>query len=198
MNLPNKLTIFRIILVPVMVIFAYINIDAAFLGISASSWILALIFAISSYTDHLDGMLARKNNQITDFGKFADPLADKILVLSAMLILVEQNKLPAWIPIIVITREFAVSGYRLIAVEKKGEVIAASIWGKIKTATQMVGIIGLFLSNYAFFEFVKNWAILGTEQYIINLVSSILIAISVAATIFSGYDYLKNFKELLK
>lgn len=198
MNLPNKLTIFRIILVPVMVIFAYINLNAEFLGIPVTSWILALIFAISSYTDHLDGMLARKNNQITDFGKFADPLADKILVLSAMLILVEQNKLPAWIPIIVITREFAVSGYRLIAAEKKGEVIAASIWGKIKTATQMVGIIGLFLSNYAFFEFVKNWAILGTEQYIINLVSSILIAISVAATIFSGYDYLKNFKELLK
>ena len=198
MNLPNKLTIFRIILVPVMIIFAYINLNAEFLGIPVTSWILALIFAISSYTDHLDGMLARKNNQITDFGKFADPLADKILVLSAMLILVEQNKLPAWIPIIVITREFAVSGYRLIAVEKKGEVIAASIWGKIKTATQMVGIIGLFLSNYAFFEFVINWAILGTEQYIINLVSSILIAISVAATIFSGYDYLKNFKELLK
>ena len=198
MNLPNKLTIFRIILVPIMVIFAYINIDAAFFGIPATSWILALIFAISSYTDHLDGMLARKNNQITDFGKFADPLADKILVLSAMLILVEQNKLPAWIPIIVITREFAVSGYRLIAAEKKGEVIAASIWGKIKTATQMVGIIGLFLSNYAFFEFVKNGVIIGTPQYIINLVSSILISISVAATIFSGYDYLKNFKELLK
>ena len=198
MNLPNKLTIFRIILVPVMVIFAYINLNAEFLGIPVTSWILALIFAISSYTDHLDGMLARKNNQITDFGKFADPLADKILVLSAMLILVEQSKLPAWIPIIVITREFAVSGYRLIAAEKKGEVIAASIWGKIKTATQMVGIIGLFLSNYAFLEFVKNWAILGTEQYIINLVSSILIAISVATTIFSGYDYLKNFKELLK
>ncbi len=198
MNLPNKLTIFRIILVPIMVIFAYVNIDASFLGISVTSWILALIFSISSYTDHLDGMLARKNNQITDFGKFADPLADKILVLSAMLILLEQGKIPAWIPIIVLAREFAVSGYRLIAAEKKGEVIAASIWGKIKTATQMIGIIGMFLSNYAFFKFISLDIKIEPMQYGINIVSSILITISIIATIFSGYDYLKNFKKLLK
>jgi len=198
MNLPNKLTIFRIILVPIMVAFAYIHIDFEFLQIPITSWILALIFAISSYTDHLDGMIARKNNQITDFGKFADPLADKILVLSAMLILIELNKLPAWIPVIVVTREFAVSGYRLIAAEKKGEVIAASIWGKIKTATQMLGIIGLFLSNYAIFEFTYNDCIVGSGQFIINLLSSILISVSVVATVFSGYDYLKNFKKLLK
>ena len=122
MNLPNKLTIFRIILVPLMVIVYYFGvlygINNTFLGISIINWILVLIFAIASYTDHLDGKLARKNNQITTFGKFADPLADKILVLAAMLILVEDKKLPAWIPIIVIFREFVVSGYRLIAVEK--------------------------------------------------------------------------------
>ena len=141
MNLPNKLTIFRILLVPIMVIISYLNIKGTFLDISIAYWIMGLIFVIASYTDHLDGKLARKNNQITTFGKFADPLADKILVLAAMLIFVEAKSLPAWIPIIVLFREFVVSGYRLIAVEKGGEVIAASIWGKLKTVTQMIAII---------------------------------------------------------
>ena len=116
MNLPNKLTIFRILLVPIMVIISYLNIKGTFLDISIAYWIMGLIFIIASYTDHLDGKLARKNNQITAFGKFADPLADKILVLAAMLIFVEAKSLPAWIPTIVLFREFVVSGYRLIAV----------------------------------------------------------------------------------
>lgn len=122
MNLPNKLTIFRIILVPIMVIIHYCAIlgliSGDFLNIPIENWIIVIIFSIASYTDHLDGKIARKNNQITTFGKFADPLADKILVLSAMLILLEKGMIPAWIPIIVVIREFVVSGYRLIAVEK--------------------------------------------------------------------------------
>ena len=137
MNLPNKLTIFRLILVPIMVAIPFLNIQSEFLGIPLAYWIMNLIFGVASYTDHLDGKIARKNNLVTTFGKFADPLADKILVLSAMLILVEAGNLPAWIPIIVLFREFVVSGYRLIAVEKGGKVIAANIWGKIKTVTQM-------------------------------------------------------------
>ena len=105
-------------------------------------WIIIdSIFIIASITDKLDGYLARKNHQVTAFGKFLDPLADKILVLAAMMMLVEMQKLPAWIPVIVLAREFVVSGYRLIAVEQGGEVIAASKWGKLKTLTQMIAII---------------------------------------------------------
>ena len=208
MNLPNKLTIFRIILVPIMVIISYISLNKTFFGISIISWLLVLIFAIASYTDHLDGELARKNHQITTFGKFADPLADKILVLSAMLILVENGKLPAWIPIIVLVREFIVSGYRLVAVEKGGKVIPANIWGKIKTVTQMVWIILMFLSNEAYFNFVfrtnsateviENSAkvYMTTGQFVINILASIIITISVIATIFSGWTYLKDGKGL--
>ena len=140
MNLPNKLTVFRIILVPIMVIIPFLGINGNLLGIPVEWIIIDIIFIIASLTDKLDGFLARKNNQVTAFGKFLDPLADKILVLAAMMMLVEEQKLPAWIPIIVLAREFMVSGYRLIAVEQGGEVIAASKWGKLKTVTQMIEI----------------------------------------------------------
>ena len=146
MNLPNKLTIFRILLVPIMVAISYINFNYYFLGISLQNIIMLIIFIVASYTDHLDGKLARKNNQITTFGKFLDPLADKILVLAAMLIFVEKGVLPSWIPIVVLLREFVVSGYRLVAVEKNGKVISANIWGKIKTVTQMIAIILMFIN----------------------------------------------------
>ena len=150
MNLPNKLTIFRIILVPIMVIIPFFGIDGRFLGIPISWLIIDAIFIIASITDKLDGYLARKNNQVTTFGKFLDPLADKILVLAAMVMLVEMQKLPAWIPIIVLAREFVVSGYRLIAVEKGGQVIAASKWGKLKTVTQMLAIILAIVDLHSF------------------------------------------------
>lgn len=196
MNLPNKLTIFRIILVPVMVIISLLNIQGTFLNIPITYWLINLIFIIASITDHLDGKIARKNNQITTFGKFADPLADKILVLSAMLILVEFGKLPAWIPIIVLSREFVVSGYRLIAVEKGGQVIAANIWGKLKTVTQMIAIVLSFLDLNAFAAFItKN---LSGYNLVINILSTLFMFVSVIATIFSGWSYIKNGKELFK
>ena len=147
MNLPNKLTVFRIILVPVMVIVSFFDIPGNLFGIPTTMIVLDLIFIIASLTDKLDGYLARSKNQVTTFGKFLDPIADKILVLAAMIMFVEMNKLPAWIPIIVLFREFAVSGYRLIAVQNEGKVVAASIWGKLKTVTQMIAIILMFLDN---------------------------------------------------
>lgn len=210
MNLPNKLTIFRIILVPIMVIVSFFDIPGSFLGISTTMWILNLIFIIASITDKLDGYLARKNNQVTNFGKFLDPIADKILVVAAMIMFVEMGRLPAWIPIIVIFREFAVSGYRLIVVQNNGAVIAANIWGKLKTVTQMLGIICMFLTNHPYFAFVlrakteeamlENSALIymNTGDFIMNIIASILITVSVIATIFSGYEYLKGGKELLK
>lgn len=210
MNLPNKLTLFRIILVPIMVIISFFDIPGSFLGISTTMWILELIFAIASLTDKLDGYLARKNNQVTNFGKFLDPIADKILVVAAMIMFVEMGRLPAWIPIIVIFREFAVSGYRLIAVQSEGKVVAANIWGKLKTVTQMIGIIFTFLTNHPYFAFVfrakteeamiENSALIymSTGEFVINIISSVVITISVIATIFSGYEYLKGGKDILK
>ena len=196
MNLPNKLTIFRIILVPIMVIIPFLKIPGDIFNLPIQNLVIIAIFAIASYTDHLDGKIARKNNIITTFGKFADPLADKILVLSAMLMLVEMGYLPAWIPIIVLAREFVVSGYRLIAVEKGGKVIAASIWGKIKTATQMVAIILAFLDLKYFGAFIYEELV--GYNLVINVLSSSLMLISTIATVFSGIDYLKGSKELFK
>lgn len=200
MNLPNKLTVFRIILVPIMVLIPYLNIQGHFLEIPISWIIIDIIFIIAAITDKLDGSIARKRNLITNFGKFLDPIADKILVLGAMVMLVEMAKLPAWIPVIVLFREFVVSGYRLIAVEQGGKVIAASIWGKIKTATQMVAIIMMFLDKYSF-SAVLNSATRGTMnifEIIFNIVTSVLMFVSVVAAIFSGWDYIKGGKDLLK
>ena len=156
MNLPNKLTILRILLVPIMVIIPFFYIQGELLQIPIESWLILLIFIIASITDKLDGNIARKRNQITTFGKFLDPLADKILVISAMIMLVEFDKLPAWIPIIVLSREFIVSGYRLIAVEKNGQVIAANMWGKLKTVTQMIAIPVALIDIHAFGEFLSR------------------------------------------
>ena len=133
---------------------------------------------------------------MTTFGKFLDPLADKILVLAAMVLLVELGKIPAWIPVIVLAREFIVSGYRLIAVEKGGKVIAASIWGKLKTATQMVAIILVIFDSNPFAECFKG-TLTGVD-FGLNLIATVLLLISVVATIFSGIDYLRNGKDLLK
>ncbi|MCI8411084.1 MAG: CDP-diacylglycerol--glycerol-3-phosphate 3-phosphatidyltransferase [Clostridia bacterium] len=196
MNLPNRLTIFRIILVPIMVIIPFLKIDTVFLGIPVEYLIIDLIFVIASLTDKLDGYLARKNNQITTFGKFLDPLADKILVLAAMVMLVEMTKLPAWIPIIVLAREFMVSGYRLIAVEKGGKVIAASKWGKLKTVTQMIAIILAFLDINAFGECFTGY--LQGGDLVLNFVVTIMMIIQTIATIFSGIDYMKGAKDLIK
>lgn len=196
MNLPNKLTIFRIILVPIMVIIPFLGITGTISEIPISWIIIDLIFILASITDKLDGYLARKNNQITTFGKFLDPLADKILVLAAMTMLVEMTKLPAWIPIIVLTREFMVSGYRLVAVEKGGKVIAASKWGKLKTVTQMVAIILAFVDLNPFGECFS-----GTLQggdLILNIIVTGMMIIQTIATIFSGLDYMKGAKKLMK
>lgn len=196
MNLPNKLTIFRIILVPIMVMIPFLGIQGDFLRIPIEYWIINGIFILASITDKVDGYLARKNNQVTTFGKFLDPLADKILVLAAMVMLVEMTKLPAWIPIVVLAREFLVSGYRLLAVEKGGKVIAASKWGKIKTVTQVIAIILAFMDVYRFGDCFTG--ILHGWDFAFNLVMTSMMLIQIIATVFSGVDYLKGAKEFIK
>ena len=196
LNLANKLTIFRIILVPIMAIIPYLNLEGEFLGMPLMYFLMELIFIVASITDKLDGYIARSRNQVTTFGKFLDPLADKILVLTAMVLLVELGKIPAWIPVIVLAREFLVSGYRLIAVEKGGKVIAASIWGKLKTVTQMIAIIVAFID-------VNSFGAIFTQKLegyslVINIITTFMMIICVIATIFSGWEYLKEGKDLFK
>ena len=196
MNLANKLTIFRIILVPIMAIIPYLNLQGDFMGLPLTYFWMLVIFIVASITDKLDGYIARSRNQVTTFGKFLDPLADKILVLTAMVLLVELGKIPAWIPVIVLAREFLVSGYRLVAVEKGGQVIAASIWGKLKTVTQMIAIILIMFDKNNFWDCFGGG--LTGSDFVINLLATILLLVSVVATIFSGADYMKDGKELFK
>ena len=168
MNTPNKLTLFRVVMIPFFVVFMLAPIGGA-----AAKWIALAIFIIASLTDALDGYLARRDNLITDFGKFMDPLADKLLVCSALICLVELDKIPCWVVIIIIAREFIISGSRLIAADN-GVVIAASYWGKFKTVSQMVMIILLI-------------ADLGGVFYTIG---QIFIYLSMALTVISLIDYL--------
>ena len=142
MNLANKITIFRVFLVPLFMIVLYSNLQY-------STYIAAIIFIFASLTDTLDGYIARSRNLITNFGKFADPLADKILVSAALISLVDLGRIPGWVVVIIIAREFIITGFRIIAVSE-GITIAASSLGKIKTITQLVAIISLLLNNFPF------------------------------------------------
>ena len=189
MNLPNKLTIFRIILVPIMAIIPFFNFDIKWI-------VIDIIFILASITDKLDGYIARSKNQITTFGKFLDQIADKILVLAAMIILVEDNRLPAIIPIIVLFREFIVSGYRLVAVEKGGKVIAASVWGKLKTVTQMLALILAFVDQNGFAQCFMG-GLTGFAWWY-NFITTILMSLSVIAAVLSGIDYIAKGKDLFK
>lgn len=196
MNLPNKLTILRIILVPLMVIIPFLGIKGEIWGIPLTYIWIDLIFIIAAITDKLDGYLARSRNEITTFGKFLDPIADKIVVIAAMVMLVEFGHLPSWIPIIIIFREFVVSGYRLIAVQKSGNVIAANLWGKVKTVTQMIAVILAFIDPNPYGTIFNGN--LNGYAFAINLLVTLTMSVCVIATIFSGWEYIKNGKELFK
>lgn len=180
MNLPNQLTVLRILMIPVFILILVLPFDWGTLTVGGtqllvSHLVAAVIFAIASITDWLDGEIARKRGLVTNFGKFADPLADKMLVMTAFIMLVDLNKVAGWIVAIIVCRELAVTGLRLLLVED-GEVMAAAWPGKIKTATQMVAIILLFINNIPF-----NMVGIPLDQ--------IMLYICLAATIYSGVDY---------
>ena len=177
MNLPNKLTILRVLMIPFFVVFMLTNI-----GGFASKYIALAIFVVASATDALDGHIARKNNLVTNFGKFMDPLADKLLVCSAMICMIETGQLPSWVVIIIIAREFIISGFRLVASDS-GVVIAASYWGKIKTVVQMLMIILLIL-NLPFFWY--------------QILCVVLIWLAVVLTVVSLIDYVVKNLDVLK
>ena len=176
MNLPNKLTILRVLLIPFFVFFMLVPV------VPCSNYIAVAIFIIASLTDLADGKIARKYNLVTNFGKFMDPLADKLLVCSAMICLVATGQLAAWMVIVIISREFIISGFRLVASDN-GVVIAASYWGKFKTTSQMIMIVLLIAQiPGSFFDFLEQ----------------IFIYIALILTVVSLIDYLVKNKNVLK
>ena len=193
------------ILVPIILIISLFSTEKVVLwgflevddGIPIIMLLMDLVFIVASITDKLDGYIARSRNMVTTFGKFLDPLADKILVLTSLIILVQFDKLPAWVPAIILTREFLVSGYRLVALEKGGQVVAASFWGKLKTVTQMIAVILAFVDIHGYGEFINYGFYFTKIGLILNIVNTLFMSLAVVATIFSGYDYLRNGKELL-
>lgn len=176
MNLANKITLLRVLLVPVFVVVYYLEIPY-------SNYLAAAIFVIASLTDALDGHIARTRNLITNFGKFADPLADKVLAAAALIVLVGADKVPAWIVIVIIAREFAISGFRIIAASE-GITIAASKWGKAKTISQLTAIILLLMNNFPFSQIRIPMDI-------------IMLYIALILTIISGADYIMKNSHIL-
>lgn len=195
MNLPNKITKARILLVPIMMLMPYIGITAkTSFGLPIVNIIILIIFLVASFTDYLDGHIARRRNIVTNFGKFLDPIADKLLVLAALVMLVEAGIIPGWIPIIIAAREFMVSAIRML-VATEGKVIAASKLGKIKTVTQMVAISLAFLDTNYFMSFVCG-ALTGFAL-ILNILMSVAMILAVIATIWSGVDYFMKSKDVV-
>ena len=176
MNLPNKITIFRVCMIPVFLVFMLVP------GIPYGNYIATAVFAIACASDALDGHIARKHNLITNFGKFMDPLADKLLVCSALICFVELSYMPAWMVIIIIAREFIISGFRLIASDN-GVVIAASVWGKFKTIAQMIACILLII------QLPFGW---------VDVVEQIFIWLSLVLTVVSLCEYVWKNRAVLK
>lgn len=177
MNLPNKITVFRVILIPVFVFFLLKQ------DIEGAKWWALIFFCLASVSDFFDGYLARKNNLVTDFGKFMDPLADKLLICSAMIALTSTSpdRMPAWVVIIIIAREFTISGFRLIAADN-GKVIAASIWGKVKTVVQMFMVI-LLICDFG--------------EDTVHIIEKVLVYLALTLTIVSLADYIWKNREVI-
>lgn len=175
MNLPNKLTMLRVIMIPVFLVVLL----SGLVSEPLNRCIAVIIFIVASFTDFLDGHIARKYNLVTNFGKFMDPLADKLLVAAALISMVELGDIAAWIVIVIISREFIITGFRLIAVEN-GRVIAASMWGKAKTVSQMIMII-----------IVLSGILQG------SIINTVLIYLAAVLTIISGVDYIVKNIEVL-
>lgn len=188
MNLPNKITLARIFLVPVVMLFLLVQFDFGVLTIGTfkitySEIIATFIFILAASTDGLDGYIARKKKLVTNLGKFLDPLADKLLISAVLISLVEMQRLDAWVAIIIISREFAVTGLRLVAVAE-GQIIAASNWGKLKTVVQIVAVCALMINNFPF-------------SYIGLPFSTIAVWAAVLITLFSGIDYFIKNKHVI-
>lgn len=179
MNLPNKLTLLRVCMIPLFVILALVE-------TTATQILAVIVFLLACFTDYLDGHIARSCNLVTDFGKFMDPIADKLLVMSALVILVSQSRMPAWVCIVMLAREFIISGFRLVAAGK-GTVIAAGMTGKAKTVTQMVAIVMLFLFS----------SVHGGGHGFFYVLSNIVLYASAILSIVSCVEYIWNNRSVI-
>ena len=187
MNLANKLTMLRVILVP---FFAFFMLTGGLIPYNYL-W-AAIIFTLASITDTADGKIARKYNMVTNFGKFLDPLADKLLVVTALICFVELGWASAWVTATIVAREFVVSGIRLIAAgSEKKTVIAASIWGKLKTASTMVAICVIIIMHI-----LVSFGVISAEIFPVQLISDILMYISCILTAISGVKYFWDYREI--
>lgn len=189
MNLPNKLTLLRIVLTPVFM-------GVLYWGFPGADYAALAIFIIASLTDLLDGKIARKYNLVTDFGKFADPLADKILVVAAMLWFVEVGRMPAWALLVVLLREFSVSGLRMIASDK-GRVIAAGWSGKVKTAATMVCVIVMLLIGPSAAALQEPGVLTAVPAALLLRVDAACVWIIVLTTLYSGVEYFVNNRDVI-
>ncbi|GEN51400.1 CDP-diacylglycerol--glycerol-3-phosphate 3-phosphatidyltransferase [Alkalibacterium pelagium] len=188
MNLPNKITLFRIFLIPIFIVLVLAPLNLGTLTVFGSDidiqlLVAAIVFSVASFTDWLDGYLARKMNIVSNFGKFADPLADKMLVMSALILLVELGLAPSWVVAVIVSRELAVTGLRLILVEQGGTVMAAAWPGKIKTNTQMFAIIFLLINDFPFGGLNVS-------------VGTILLYVCLFFTIYSGVNYFYEARDV--
>ncbi len=175
MNLPNKITVFRVLMIPIFLVLMLCD------GIPYGKFYAAIVFAIASCSDFIDGYLARKYNLVTNFGKFMDPLADKLLVCSALICFVSAKTVPAWVVIIIVAREFIISGFRLVASDN-GLVLSASYWGKFKTASQMIMCV-LFIVNF--------------NTPFFNVTEQVFLWLSFALTVVSLLDYLIKNRNII-
>lgn len=190
MNLPNKITLFRIFLIPIFIVLVLAPMNLGTVTslnstIDVQLLLATIVFSVASFTDWLDGYLARKMNIVSNFGKFADPLADKMLVMSALVLLVELGLAPSWIVAVIVSRELAVTGLRLILVEQGGTVMAAAWPGKIKTNTQMFAIIFLLMNDFPF-------------GFIDISVGKILLYICLFFTVYSGVNYFYEARDVFR
>lgn len=188
LNTPNKLTIFRILLIPILIVFLLVA------AIPNRFFFALVIFLVASLTDHLDGKLARKYGQITNFGKFLDPLADKMLVMSTFICFVDLNLVSSVPVIIILLREFLVTSIRLVAMNS-GKVVAANIWGRTKTVTQIIAVIAILISQ-CFTQYTANLTY--NNLIFITNVNNFFVWVAVAFTIFSGVIYLKENFYIIK
>ena len=191
MNLPNKLTVLRVLFIPVIMVFLLID------GIPFRWLIGGLCFGAAALTDFFDGRIARQNNLITDFGQLMDPVADKMLIMSTLICFVQEEICGAWVVVIILFREFLITSMRMIAADK-GKVIAANIWGKIKTGTQMIAMVGFFCAKAAM-EFSGAFPVI--PAFIgewLMIISHVVLYTAVAATIFSGIRYMYDAREFFK
>ena len=192
MNLPNKLTLLRILLVPVFVVFMCLPDKWEW-----ARYVALGVFVLASVTDFLDGYISRKNNMVTKFGKIMDPLADKMLVASGFILIAAAGIIPAWMAVVIVVRDFFVTGIRNFGADKKQD-LAAGLSGKVKTVFQLLAIVFALVGTYKFGDFVTESLVMTPLELFVNVAMTVCVGAAVLATVWSLVDYIIRFKDAIK